>query len=227
MIVNLTDVLGAFVNKVNDLPRFVTRVDDRSGDIVACMSPEHPPQNPRSPHSPQGSPPRSPRPSNRPSLPAGQRWRVAAAELIDEITTAAECIGAACTALGERVYPNDAEVRLLRAIERAHYCLCIADVARALHVSRQAAHRVVYSAAAAGRVDLLTNPDDRRILQLRLTAMGRSELKALRACESAWLFALLNGLHDHAMATTTHVLRIIRQRLHRDARELARRKRRS
>jgi DNA-binding MarR family transcriptional regulator len=194
---------------------------------VACMSPEHPPHDPRWPQAPQGSPRRSPRPSNRPSLPPGQRWRVASAELIDEITTAAECIGAACTALGERVYPNDAEVRLLRVIERSHYCLCIADVARALHVSRQAAHRVVYSAAAAGRVELLPNPDDRRILQLRLTAMGRSELKALRACESAWLFALLNGLGDRDMAVTAHVLRIIRQRLQRDARELAWRKLRS
>jgi len=34
---------------------------------------------------------------------------------------------------------------------------------------------------------------------------------------------LLNGLGDHELAATTHVVRVIRQRLERDARELARR----
>jgi hypothetical protein len=57
-----------------------------------------------------------------------------------------------------------------------------------------------------------------------LTPAGRSELKGIRACELAWLLVLLNGLHDRDMAAATHVLRIIRQRLQRHARDLARRK---
>jgi DNA-binding MarR family transcriptional regulator len=70
-----------------------------------------------------------------------------------------------------------------------------------------------------------SNHDDLRILQVLLTAAGRSEVRAMTACQAAWRAVLLNGLGDRDMATTTHVLRIIRQRLQRDARELARRKR--
>lgn len=105
-------------------------------------------------------------------------------ELIDEIATAGQRIGEARTSGGELVFPTDAQTRLLRAVERSPHCLAIADAARVLRVSRQAAHRVAHRAAAAG------------------------------------------GLGGHAMATATHVVRVIRQRLERDARELAQRRRR-
>jgi DNA-binding MarR family transcriptional regulator len=154
-----------------------------------------------------------------------QRGRQAPIDLIDEITLAAQRIGEARTPNGERVFPTDAETRLLRAIERSPYCLAIADVARVLGVSRQAAHRVAYRAAAIGRLELAPNPDDARILQLLLTPAGRAYLDGLRAAESIWLATLLLGLGEHHMATTTHVVRVIRQRLERDARELAQRER--
>jgi DNA-binding MarR family transcriptional regulator len=121
-------------------------------------------------------------------------------------------------------FPGDAQSRLLRAIERSPYCLSIADAARALRVSRQAANRVAHAAAMKGHVDLLTNADDERILQILLTQRGRATLKATSADEATWLAALLNGLGDHQMAAATHVVRVIRQRLERDARDLARRK---
>lgn len=152
------------------------------------------------------------------------RWNVDAAELIGEIALAAERIGEARTLGGDRVYPTDALSRLLRAIERSHYCLSIADAARALGVSRQAAHKLAYR-AAAGCVELLTNPQDQRILQLLLTPSGQSRLRAARLSESAWLAVVLNGLGGREMAATTHVVRVIRQRLERDARLLARSKR--
>jgi DNA-binding MarR family transcriptional regulator len=153
------------------------------------------------------------------------RWHVDARELIGEIALAAERIGEARSMTGERIYPTDARSRFLRAIERSPYCLAIADAARALGISRQAAHRIAYRAAAMGEVELLPNPDDQRILQIVLTPAGRSKLHAVRAIESRWLTTLLNGLGDHDLATATHVVRVIRQRLERDARELARRKR--
>lgn len=153
-----------------------------------------------------------------------QRGRQARTDLIDELTLAAQRIGEAHTPDGELVFPTDAETRLLRAVERSRYCLAIADVARVLSVWRQAAHRVAYRAAALGRLELLPNPDDARILQLFLTTLGRSYLSGLRTAESTWLTALLNGLGEHEMATTMRVVRVIRQRLERDARELAQRK---
>jgi DNA-binding MarR family transcriptional regulator len=153
------------------------------------------------------------------------RWRVEALELIEEITLAAERIGEARSTFGERVYPNDAQSRLLRAVERSPYCLSIADAARALCISRQAARRVAYGAAATDHVELLTNPDDQRILQILLTPAGRSHLQGKHAVESAWLATLLNGLGGRERATAIHVVRVIRQRLERDARELAAAKR--
>ena len=94
-----------------------------------------------------------------------------------------------------------------------------ADVARALRVSRQAAHKVVYLAVANGRIELVPNPDDRRILQVFLTSQGRGELARVCTAEAIWLQGLLGGLADRRMAVVTYVLRVIRQRLERDERE--------
>jgi DNA-binding MarR family transcriptional regulator len=74
-------------------------------------------------------------------------------------------------------------------------------------------------------IELEPNPDDRRILQLFLTESGRARLSATRAIETAWLNALLNGLDDGRLAITVHVLRVIGQRLVRDARARAARTR--
>jgi DNA-binding MarR family transcriptional regulator len=146
-------------------------------------------------------------------------WDVAATELIDEIVATAERIAAARAASGERVFPDDAESRLLRAVAGSSYCLAIADVARALRITRQAAHKLVYGAVATGRVELLPNPDDRRILQVFLTPRGRAQLAGRRTAEGVWLQMLLGGLADRRMAEVAHVLRVIRQRLDRDERE--------
>jgi DNA-binding MarR family transcriptional regulator len=146
-------------------------------------------------------------------------WDVAAMELIGEIVATAECIAAARALSGERVFPDDAESRLLRAVAKSSYCLAIADVARALRITRQAAHKLVYGAVAGGRVELLPNPDDRRILQVFLTPQGRAELARVRTAEGVWLELLLSGLADRQMAAVTHVLRVIRGRLERDERE--------
>jgi DNA-binding MarR family transcriptional regulator len=71
----------------------------------------------------------------------------------------------------------------------------------------------------AGVVDLEPNPHDKRILQLLLTPTGRAQLAAARSAESLWLTTLLNGLGDHELTSAAHVVRVIRPRLERDARE--------
>jgi DNA-binding MarR family transcriptional regulator len=142
---------------------------------------------------------------------------------LDEIVCAAERIGAARSAIGEPVFPTSAEARLLRTLEKSRYCLSISDVARALRITRQSAHELAHAAVASGHVALEPNPDDRRILQAFLTPAGRAWLKATTAAQRAWLSVLLNGLGDRDMATASQVVRVIRQRLERDARELAQR----
>ena len=90
---------------------------------------------------------------------------------------------------------------------------------------KQAAHELAHSAARARFIELAPNPQDKRILQALLTPRGRAELAAARSAETAWLTTLLNGLGEHELRTTTHVVRVIRQRLARDAGEWAQRKR--
>ena len=159
-------------------------------------------------------------------LPALTAWRNAAFDLRREITATAEAIADARSVHGEQIIRTDAPWRVVEAVAHSHYCLAIADVARVLGVARQTAHPFVHAAARQGFLELMPNPHDRRILQLLLTPRGKAELAVADRRESSWLNALLNGLGDRDMAVTAHVLRIIRQRLQRDARELARRKRR-
>ena len=140
-------------------------------------------------------------------------------ELIEEIVWAGRCIAAARHRNGDPIAPTDAVSSLLVALERSSYCCSISDVARLLHVSRQSAHETVRKAERARLVDLLTNPDDRRILQLVLTPAGRSALKWMWMAESTWLAELLIGLDQHRRATALQVVRVIRQRLLRNERE--------
>jgi DNA-binding MarR family transcriptional regulator len=110
---------------------------------------------------------------------------------------------------------------VLTTVAYSDYCLAIADLGRALRVRKQTAHQLAHAAVRAGVVGLEPNPDDKRILQLTLTSSGRSQLAAARAAEGLWRATLLNGLDDHELTATTHVVRVIRQRIERAAREWA------
>jgi DNA-binding MarR family transcriptional regulator len=138
-------------------------------------------------------------------------WSAAQAELIHEILEAGELIAAARSPSGEPIFRTDSIASLLRAIERSPYCCAIADAGRLLGVSRQRAQQIVHAAERRGAIELLTNPDDRRILQMQLTPTARRQLAAARSAESAWVAVLLLGLDEHRLRTTTHVLRVIRQ----------------
>ena len=151
-----------------------------------------------------------------------ERRRAAEHELIDEITSTARRIAAALDWSGEPVYRTDGVWRVLATVASSRYCLAIADLARALGVRKQAAHALAHSAARAGVIELAPNPQDKRILQALLTPKGRAELAAARTTRGVWLATLLAGLGDHEMAAATHIVRVIRQRLERDARERAR-----
>ncbi len=153
-----------------------------------------------------------------------QRQRVAEHELIDEITSAARCIAAARDAGGIPIFRTDGIWRVLTTVASSRYCLAIADLARALGVRKQTAHELAHAAEQASLIELAPNPQDRRLLQAFLTPRGQSELSAARSAETRWLITLLNGLGDHDLTAATHVVRVVRQRLARDAREWEQRK---
>jgi DNA-binding MarR family transcriptional regulator len=140
-------------------------------------------------------------------------------ELVDEIVATADRVLRARSPEGIPIVRRDPIALLVRAVDRSQYCCAIADVARLLRVSRQRAHQIARSAERIGAVELLANPDDRRIVQVFLTRASRAELGAARSAERIWAARLLLGLDEHAMATTTRVLGVIRQRLMRAERE--------
>jgi DNA-binding MarR family transcriptional regulator len=202
-IVRCPDDLAPIGPFSDDLTRFVRRPDDLAGDSVVRMD-------------------TTPRARKR-GLPF-QRQHAAEHGLIDEITNAARRIATARDSYGEPVFRADGVWRVLTAVAGSLCCLAIADLARALGVRKQVAHELAHAAARAGVVELAPNHQDKRILQALLTPRGRAELAAARTARALWLATLLNGLGDHELAATTHVVRVIRQRLERDAREQAARR---
>ena len=100
----------------------------------------------------------------------------------------------------------------------------IADVGRALRIRKQSARELVHEAVRAGVIELVPNPQDKRLLQALVTPRGRAELAAARTGDEIWLARLLNGLGDHELEVALRVVGVIRQRLERDARELERQK---
>lgn len=142
--------------------------------------------------------------------------------LLHEIRAAAEVIASARDASGWRIMRADAEWRMLRVVKRACGVLSISDVGRRLRISRQAARNIVIRAARRGLVELEPNFHDRRLIQVELTRCGQVELAAEEARQKLWAMTLLNGLDRHQMRDTSHILRVIRQRIARDERAYAR-----
>lgn len=161
--------------------------------------------------------------TRRRATPLEQR-RFAEHDLVDEITLAARGIAAARDTSGDPVYRTDGIWRVLATVASSQYCLAIADLARALGIRKQTAQQLVHAAARARVIELVPNPQDKRLLQALVTARGRAELAAARTREAGWLATLLNGLGDHELRATMRVVRVVRQRLERDARELERQK---
>ena len=61
----------------------------------------------------------------------------------------------------------------LAVIHRSTYVLSISDLARQLRRSRQSAHALAVSMERDRLIRFLPNPDDRRLLQIKITDAGR------------------------------------------------------
>jgi DNA-binding MarR family transcriptional regulator len=146
-------------------------------------------------------------------------YHVEATAFLHEIVNAADALREARAFDGEPALHFDRQAQVLRAIERCGGAPTFSDLGRLLRVSRQAARELAIAAERRGVVELFTSPDDRRALQVSLSPRGRRVLDAQRMPEFAWIFTLLGGLEPAAMRATSRVLRVIRQRLERDAAE--------
>jgi len=146
-------------------------------------------------------------------------YHVEATAFLHEILNVADRLREARAFDGELALHFDRQAEVLRTIERCGGAPTFSDLGRLLRVSRQAARELALAAERRGVVELFTAPDDRRALQVALSPRGRRVLEAQRMPEFAWVFTLLGGLELPAMRSTSRVLRVIRQRLERDAAE--------
>jgi DNA-binding MarR family transcriptional regulator len=146
-------------------------------------------------------------------------YHVEATAFLHEIVNAADNLREARAFDGSLALRFDRQADLLRAIERCGGAPTFSDLGRLLRITRQAARELAIAAERHGVVELFTSPDDRRAIQVALSPRGRRELEALRMPEFSWVFTLLGGLEPAAMQSTSRVLRVIRQRLERDAAE--------
>lgn len=154
--------------------------------------------------------------SRRPLFDA---YHVEASAFLHEILRVAAALRAAETAGGGRAFEAGRRAQVLAAVDRCGGAPTFADLARYLRVSPTAARTFALDAAGVGLVELFPSPDDRRSWQVALTPAGRAAVEARRMPEFGWVFTLLGGLEPSSMRATERVLRTIRLRLERDARE--------
>ncbi len=153
---------------------------------------------------------------------AGRSEHVEATAFLYAIIDAGQRLGEARAFDGSLALPLDARSSLLGAIERCGGAPSFADLARLLRVSPPSARNRALAAAAAGVVELLPCPQDRRLIQVALTPAGRRLLEAQRMPPLDWVFTLLNGLRPATMASCAHVGRVLSARLARYEREMRR-----
>ena len=156
---------------------------------------------------------------------AGRSERVEATAFLQAIVDAGDRLREARAFDGSLALPLDARSNLLRAIERCGGAPSFADLARLLQVSPPSARNRALAAAAAGVVELLPCPQDRRLIQVALTPTGRRLLEARRMPPVDWVFTLLNGLAPATMASCEHVMRVLAARLERYEKQMRRARR--
>jgi DNA-binding MarR family transcriptional regulator len=130
-----------------------------------------------------------------------------------EIHTAAACLTASQAAICQKSGLNAERWRALAVIDRSSFTLSISDLARQLRRSRQSVHPLALSMERAGWIRFLPNRDDRRLLQMKITAAGKSILSAAEDRFNAWLLTMASDLSDHELRELINTLSAVRARI--------------
>jgi DNA-binding MarR family transcriptional regulator len=102
---------------------------------------------------------------------------------------------------------------VLGALAMAGEPRSVAQVARAMGLTRQAVQRLVDELEADGVVERLDHPESRRARPVRLTARGASLFAEMVRRQRPWSARIGAGISPSDLGTALHVLRLIRTRL--------------
>lgn len=146
----------------------------------------------------------------RPQAPAAARTALgdAMSALVIQIFQLNGLLTAAGDALAAPAGQTSARWQVLAAIEDA--ALSVADIARALGLARQSVQRVADLLEADGLLAYEDNPAHQRAKLARLTARGRSALRAIQTAQRAWADRLGAAVgEDHLKAANASIAAVI------------------
>jgi DNA-binding MarR family transcriptional regulator len=133
--------------------------------------------------------------------------------LTEAIRGAGEALSATEALICKDVGLSFEEWRALTVIGRTTRTLSVSQLARSLNHSRQSTHRLVVEMASAGLIHLLRNSDDRRLLQMEITAAGKSLLGVADTRRTEWLITMTYDLTEPELYVLMNRMRAVRHRI--------------
>lgn len=111
---------------------------------------------------------------------------------------------------------TSARWQVLGAMAAAPLPLSVAQIARAMGLTRQAVQRLANDMERDGLLRFAANPHHRRAKLVVMTPSGQGAYAAAMRRQAPWAHALGQGLTVQQIAATAVVLKSLRQRLERD-----------
>src|SRR5262249_50905673 len=110
--------------------------------------------------------------------------------LTEEIDNAAACLNASRAAICKEAGVSLQQWRALAVIDRSTRALSVSHLARRLRCRRQSVHSLAQGLERAGWIRLLPNQDDRRLLHIEITRLGKSILSVVDSQFRSWLLIM-------------------------------------
>jgi DNA-binding MarR family transcriptional regulator len=136
-----------------------------------------------------------------------------ARRLAQEVHNAASLLASGRSAICRNVGLSPERWRALAVIVHSPLVLSVSDLARRLRLSRQSVHRLALGLARAGWIQYLPNSDDRRLLQLEITASGKRILDEAEYRFTTWLTVMTYDLSEHELRQMVSAVRCVRERI--------------
>jgi DNA-binding MarR family transcriptional regulator len=133
--------------------------------------------------------------------------------LVKAIRDAATALDAALTMIGKEFGLSPEQWRALAAIGRTRRLMSLTQLAWQLRQSRQSTYNMMVRLERSGWIRFLRNPDDRRLLQMEITAGGKIILDNANARRSAWLITLTYDLGDPELYVMMDRMRALHNRI--------------
>jgi len=112
---------------------------------------------------------------------------------------------------------TSARWQILGALIATKHTVPVAWLARNMGANRQNVQRIVNDLRKEGLVDFQSNPHHKRAKLVVLTEKGRQTFDGAMSIQVPWINNLADGLPTEELKTTHNVIKILRDKLEKDA----------